>query len=178
MTESSPGSAALAGVGTYTIVPSAATFAAGLGSNYTIAYANGTLTVNPATPTITWANPADITSGTPLGPAQLDATGLGARHLHLHAGRGHGLALGRGAGPLGELHPDRRDRLRLRRGLDHDQRPHTAHTATSFDNRPGVVQEGPDLVHRQLQRAAEFRLGGQFWPLSGLRGRDEDREEA
>ena len=37
-----------AAVGTYPIVPSAATFSAGLSSNYTITYANGTLTVNPA----------------------------------------------------------------------------------------------------------------------------------
>ena len=48
VTETSTGSAATAAVGTYTIVPSAATFSAGLSSNYTITYANGTLTVNPA----------------------------------------------------------------------------------------------------------------------------------
>jgi hypothetical protein len=33
-----------------------------------------TLNVLKATPTVTWANPADITYGTPLGAAQLDAT--------------------------------------------------------------------------------------------------------
>ena len=33
-----------------------------------------TLTVQKATPTITWANPADITYGTALGASQLDAT--------------------------------------------------------------------------------------------------------
>src|SRR5262249_47262454 len=33
-----------------------------------------TLTVDKATPTVTWANPADITYGTPLGGTQLDAT--------------------------------------------------------------------------------------------------------
>ena len=48
VTETSTGSAATAAVGTYPIVPSAATFSAGLSSNYTITYANGTLTVNPA----------------------------------------------------------------------------------------------------------------------------------
>ena len=32
-----------------------------------------TINVLPVTPTITWANPADIVYGTPLGPAQLDA---------------------------------------------------------------------------------------------------------
>lgn len=34
----------------------------------------GTLTINKTTPTITWANPADITYGTALGAAQLSAT--------------------------------------------------------------------------------------------------------
>ena len=34
----------------------------------------GTLTVNQATPTITWATPAAITYGTPLGSTQLNAT--------------------------------------------------------------------------------------------------------
>ena len=48
VTETSTGAAATAAVGTYPIVPSAATFSAGLSSNYTITYANGTLTVNPA----------------------------------------------------------------------------------------------------------------------------------
>src|SRR5262249_30185483 len=33
-----------------------------------------TVTPTPVTPTITWANPADITYGTALGTAQLDAT--------------------------------------------------------------------------------------------------------
>ncbi len=48
------GAPATATVGTYPIVPSAAT-GTGL-SNYTITYANGTLTVNPATLTITANN--------------------------------------------------------------------------------------------------------------------------
>ncbi len=55
------------------------------GSPYTITYAyqgsttvaassgTGSLTVNKATPVITWAAPAAITYGTPLGGAQLDA---------------------------------------------------------------------------------------------------------
>ena len=62
MTETSTGSAATAAVGTDPIVPSAATFSAGLSSNYTIAYANGTLTVNPAALTIT-ANNANKSYG-------------------------------------------------------------------------------------------------------------------
>lgn len=36
--------------------------------------ATGTLTINKATPTLTWDNPADITYGTALGNAQLNAT--------------------------------------------------------------------------------------------------------
>ena len=61
VTETSTGAAASATVGTYPIVPSAAT-GNGL-SNYTISYVNGTLTVNPATLTIT-ANNDSKTYGT------------------------------------------------------------------------------------------------------------------
>jgi hypothetical protein len=42
--------------------------------NYEAASITDTLVINPATPTITWANPSDLTFGTPLGPAQLDAS--------------------------------------------------------------------------------------------------------
>ena len=42
--------------------------------NYTAANATAAINVLKATPTVTWANPADITYGTPLGAAQLDAT--------------------------------------------------------------------------------------------------------
>ena len=62
MTETSTGSGATVAVGTYPIVPSAATFSAGLSSNYTITYVSGTLTVNPASLTIT-ANNATKTYG-------------------------------------------------------------------------------------------------------------------
>ena len=61
VTETSTGSPVSATVGTYPIVPGAAT---GMGlSNYAIAYVNGTLTVNPATLTIT-ANSTSKTYGT------------------------------------------------------------------------------------------------------------------
>ena len=53
VTETSTGAAATAAVGTDPIVPSAATFSSGLSSNYTITYANGTLTINPAALAIT-----------------------------------------------------------------------------------------------------------------------------
>ena len=46
-------------------------------SNYNVTVNSGTLSVTPAEQTITWANPADITSGTPLGGDQLNATVTG-----------------------------------------------------------------------------------------------------
>jgi hypothetical protein len=59
------------GVGTYATVVGAGTLAA---ANYDFPnLVDGMLIVNKATPTITWSKPADITFGTPLGPAQLDA---------------------------------------------------------------------------------------------------------
>ena len=54
--------------GSYTVV------AALDNPNYTANSVTGTLVINPATPTITWANPANITYGTALGATQLDAT--------------------------------------------------------------------------------------------------------
>ena len=43
-------------------------------TDYTTASATATINVDKATPTITWANPADITYGTALSTTQLDAT--------------------------------------------------------------------------------------------------------
>ncbi len=43
-------------------------------ANYSILYVAGSVTVNQATPTVTWAAPSAITSGTALSSAQLDAT--------------------------------------------------------------------------------------------------------
>jgi hypothetical protein len=43
-------------------------------TDYASSTATATISVLPATPTITWSNPASITYGTPLGTAQLDAT--------------------------------------------------------------------------------------------------------
>jgi hypothetical protein len=42
--------------------------------NYEAQPVTGTLVIAKVTPTITWANPANITVGTPLGAAQLDAS--------------------------------------------------------------------------------------------------------
>jgi hypothetical protein len=43
-------------------------------TDYSTITATTSLNVLQATPTISWPNPADITYGTALGPAQLDAT--------------------------------------------------------------------------------------------------------
>ena len=45
--------------------------------NYQAPDAFGTLTILPATPTMTWSAPASISAGTPLGAAQLNATATG-----------------------------------------------------------------------------------------------------
>ena len=73
--------------GTFTYTPAAGTVL-GAGNNqtlsvaftptdttdYTTATATATINVLPATPTITWANPANIVYGTALSATQLDAT--------------------------------------------------------------------------------------------------------
>jgi MBG domain (YGX type)/Dockerin type I domain len=43
-------------------------------TNYSISFVAGLLTITKATPAITWANLADVTQGTALGAAQLNAT--------------------------------------------------------------------------------------------------------
>lgn len=75
VTLSSTGAAAAAGVAgsPYTITASNAQ-GSGLANNYAITYEHGSLTVTPATPVITWANPANIVTTVLLGAAQLNAT--------------------------------------------------------------------------------------------------------
>jgi hypothetical protein len=58
-------------VGAYPITAAQGTLSA---SNYTFNFVNGTLTVNQATPAITWATPAAIAYGTALSATQLDAS--------------------------------------------------------------------------------------------------------
>jgi len=67
----SPVSGTVLGVGTQTLN---ATFTPTDTTDYKTATATATLTVNQATPAITWATPAAITSGTALSATQLDAT--------------------------------------------------------------------------------------------------------
>lgn len=56
-------------VGNYDI-----TCSGGVAPNYSFNYVNNTLTINQATPTITWKPPASIDYGTPLDGTQLNAT--------------------------------------------------------------------------------------------------------
>jgi len=58
-------------VNTYPITITVGTLTA---ADYTFAFVNGTLTVNKATPTINWTNPANIIYGTALSGTQLSAT--------------------------------------------------------------------------------------------------------
>ena len=67
----SPATGTVLGAGAQTLT---ATFTPTDTVDYTTATANVTLTVNQATPTITWATPAAITYGTALSATQLDAS--------------------------------------------------------------------------------------------------------
>ena len=58
-------------VGTYPITADQGTLGA---SNYTFAFVDGMLTVNKARPVLTWPTPTNITYGTVLSGAQLNAT--------------------------------------------------------------------------------------------------------
>ena len=65
-----PESGTILGAGTHTLQT---TFTPTDITNYTIASSNVSLTVNKATPLITWSNPANITYGTALSSTQLNA---------------------------------------------------------------------------------------------------------
>jgi len=67
----SPAAGTVLGAGTQTLT---VTFTPTNSTNYTAATATVALTVNQATPTITWNTPAAIPYGTALGASQLDAT--------------------------------------------------------------------------------------------------------
>ena len=63
-------------------------------TDYTTATATVQLTVNKATPAITWATPAAIPYGTALSATQLNASSTVAGTLRLHAGSGNRLSAG------------------------------------------------------------------------------------
>lgn len=81
--------------GSYAVVASL------VNDNYEAPEANGTLVIDRAAPAIIWADPADITYGTPLGGAQLSATAdvpgtfnyTPAAGTVLHAGQGQTLSV-------------------------------------------------------------------------------------
>ncbi len=66
-----PASGAILSAGTQTL---SVTFTPTDATDYATATATVSLVVNKATPTLTWANPAAINYGTPLGATQLNAT--------------------------------------------------------------------------------------------------------
>jgi len=67
----SPSAGMLLGAGTQTL---SVTFAPTNSTDYSAVNTTVSLTVNKATPTLTWPAPASITAGTPLSTTQLDAT--------------------------------------------------------------------------------------------------------
>ena len=78
-------------------------------TDYTTATTTVSLTVNQATPTISWAAPSAITYGTALSATQLDASSTVAG-TSLYAGIGDSSDR-RGAYAVGHPDPDRHDRL-------------------------------------------------------------------
>ena len=80
-------------------------------ANYNSATANVLITVNKATPVITWAAPAAITYGTALSATQLNASRRRAGQLRLLAGEWRGPQRGRGPDAVGDVHADRHREL-------------------------------------------------------------------
>ena len=104
--------------GTYTVVASFAGSA-----DYRHASACTTFVISQVTPTITWNNPADITYGTPLGDAQLDAREMSPARSPTRRPRAR-RSTPRGPNPLRDVYADRRNRLRKRHGdNDHRRQP-------------------------------------------------------
>ena len=93
------------------------------------------ITVTKAKPTITWANPAAITFGTPLSVTQLDATASVPGMFTYTPAAGTVLDAGTHQGAFGELYADRFHRLHDR----HGQRKHYGQQGHANDHlgRPG-----------------------------------------
>jgi len=87
----SPASGTVLSAGSQTL---SVTFTPTNTTDYTTATACVTLTVNKATPTITWATPNSIKSGTPLSATQLDATSKVAGTFTYSPAAGTVLAVG------------------------------------------------------------------------------------
>jgi uncharacterized repeat protein (TIGR01451 family) len=91
-----PVSPTLSAAGAYTIDGSSCSGLSSSDPGYALAYSGRGFTVNPATPTITWATPAAITYGTALGATQLDATANVAGTFSYRPGPGTVLKAGAG----------------------------------------------------------------------------------
>ena len=87
----SPASGTVLGAGSQTL---SVTFTPSNTTDYTTATASVTLTVNKATPAITWATPKAITHGTPLSATQLNATSKVAGTFTYSPAAGTVLAVG------------------------------------------------------------------------------------
>jgi hypothetical protein len=83
-----PISPALSAAGPYTLDGSNCSGLSSSDPGYALVYSGGGFTVNPATPTITWAAPAAVTYGTALGATQLDATANAAGTFSYSPGPG------------------------------------------------------------------------------------------
>ena len=88
-------------------------------TDYTTTTTTVSITVNKATPTVTWAIPAAITYGTTLSATQLNATGSVSGTLVYSPVSGAVLTRRR-PGVAGHLHADRHNRL-------HDGDGHCVH---------------------------------------------------
>ena len=91
-------------------------------TDYNTATATATINVDKAMPTITWANPADITYGTALGAIQLDATASVPGTFTYTPALGRGAPCGNRPDALGHLHAHRHHRLHHGHRHGDDQR--------------------------------------------------------
>ena len=88
-------------------------------TDYTTATDFVSITVNKATPTITWAAPAAITYGTALSAA-VECNGVSGRHDGVQPGSGDGAQRWCQPGIAGDFHADGHDGL-------HDGDGHGSH---------------------------------------------------
>ena len=92
-----------------------------LNPSYQATPVNETLTINMATPVVTWPGPAAITTGTALGSAQLNAVASVPGEFRYSPGPG--VCLCRiSPDPLGNVRPDGYGRLPASHDHDHDRR--------------------------------------------------------
>ena len=128
--------------GTFTYTPAAGTvlhagngqtlsasFAPTDTTDFNTASATATLNVDKATPSITWANLADMTYGRALSSAQLDATASMPGTPHLYPLPGDGASCGNRRDDLGQLHARRHHRLQrnIRHGDDQRRESNARH---------------------------------------------------